>query len=142
LLTKRLGMDNRDVPYEIQTFDHILHTLVRNAMAIWVKDTLKFVMKEAGPVYEFNWRKADFNFVADYTITEQKRLITSAMTPRTMTLYLLHWVLTSERRQLGDIIYANGNIDTTHALGQDGPALLSEDAHRHHRELVCGKVIC
>ena len=41
------------------------------------------------------------------------------MTPGTMVMYLLHLVLTSDKRHLGDIVDAHGRIDTAQSLGLD-----------------------
>ena len=59
---------------------------------------------------------------AEYTIMPETPLVASNMTPGTLTMYLLQGVLTSEKRNLIDIMEAHGKLDTAASRGIEAVA--------------------
>ena len=116
---RRVGREDRDVPYAAFNLDQVMHTLGRNAMALWLKLFLKHGASEGGPLHEYSRNKAEMAISQDYVIVGEQPLIASAMTPGTMAMYLLHGALTSAKRQMGDIIAAHDKIDAAQATGYD-----------------------
>ena len=96
-----------------------MHTLGRNSIALWLKLFLKHGASDGGPLLDYSRKKAEIVISQDYVIVGEQPLIASAMTPGTMTMYLLHGALTSAKRQMGDIIEAHDKIDAAQATGYD-----------------------
>ena len=116
---RRVGREDRDVPYAAFNLDQVMHTLGRNAMALWLKLFLKHGSSEGCPLHDYSRNKAEMAISQDYVIVGEQPLIASAMTPGTMAMYLLHGALTSANRQMGDIIAAHDKIDAAQATGYD-----------------------